>query len=634
MVFLIWVCPAIVMAQSPDSVISISTFEVVSPRVTLQEQTFKTERVDSLERVAYQHAHLADLLSNTGHLFIKTYGMGGLATTSFRGGNASHTAVLWNNLNINSPFNGLLDLSLIPVSFFSDVSLQYGGSSGLWGSGAVSGSIQLGNSHSFDSTFSAQAGITMGSFQKQAYTAGAKWSSTTYSGTIKAFYHLAENDFRFLDTRDSSFENQTNASFLSSGLLSEHKWRLPKGKTLTLASWLQHTDRNIPPTLFESQSDASQLDQTLKLNGTLFLPHNDLKTFIRVGYFFDELIFQNPTTQLYSFNQSQVAVAEVEGTYAISTQQQVLFGVNHTGSFAKADGYNLTPGNWVSQQRTDIYGGYQFQALNYRLQGNFSVRQSVVDRQLKPFVYSFGANYQVLSSLRIYANHARVYLIPTLNDRFWVPGGNPNLGAESGLTQEVGVSWKESWRNLEVEHKSSLYTRDMQNMILWLPQAGIWTPRNVVSVWSSGLETSSSVYYSNEKLWVKLSVFTNYAPSSFQSAVTENDASEGKQLPYTPMYSGHGSLTFGFAFFSLSYLHHYVGYRYLSNDNYQYLHPYQLGQIRLSARKTVSEKNALSAFVQVNNLWRETYQVIANRPMPLTNVDFGVTYSFSKYDLL
>ena len=72
---------------------------------------------------------LADILSQNTSIFIKSYGRGTMATASFRGTSPSHTQVLWNGMNINSPMMGQVDFSLIPSYFVDDMSLWHGASS-------------------------------------------------------------------------------------------------------------------------------------------------------------------------------------------------------------------------------------------------------------------------------------------------------------------------------------------------------------------------------------------------------------------------------------------------------------------------------------------------------------------------
>ena len=99
------------------------------------ETTKKHSEIDSLILNRYSTTSLADLLANQSTIHIKSYGNGNIVSTSMRGGNANHTALLWNGLNIQNTMLGQPDLSIVPTSLFNNISLEYGGGSAILGSG-------------------------------------------------------------------------------------------------------------------------------------------------------------------------------------------------------------------------------------------------------------------------------------------------------------------------------------------------------------------------------------------------------------------------------------------------------------------------------------------------------------------
>ncbi len=63
---------------------------------------------------------------------------------------------------------------------------------------------------------------------------------------------------------------------------------------------------------------------------------------------------------------------------------------------------------------------------------------------------------------------------PTLNDMFWVPGGNPLLRAELGWEVRAALFRKSAG--------AELYHGQLADAIIWMPVGTIWTPRNVASI--------------------------------------------------------------------------------------------------------------------------------------------------------
>ena len=63
---------------------------------------------------------------------------------------------------------------------------------------------------------------------------------------------------------------------------------------------------------------------------------------------------------------------------------------------------------------------------------------------------------------------------PTLNDLFWVPGGNPQLRAELGWEVRANLNRKSA--------AAEIYRGELADAIVWMPVGTVWTPRNVASI--------------------------------------------------------------------------------------------------------------------------------------------------------
>src|SRR6187551_763625 len=122
--------------QNKDSVTLLHEVIVEQSRLGNYAISKYTLRVDSMTRALASSGSLADMLRKYGYGHVRGYGPGGLASASFRGTGSSHTSVLWNGINLLSPLSGQLDLSLVPVGFIDDASIQTGGATSLYGNGS------------------------------------------------------------------------------------------------------------------------------------------------------------------------------------------------------------------------------------------------------------------------------------------------------------------------------------------------------------------------------------------------------------------------------------------------------------------------------------------------------------------
>jgi outer membrane cobalamin receptor len=100
-------------------------------------------------------------------------------------------------------------------------------------------------------------------------------------------------------------------------------------------------------------------------------------------------------------------------------------------------------------------------------------------------------------------------------------------------------------------------------------------------------------------------------------------------MPYVPMYSGSAIYTIEYKKFMFRCAYTYTGYRYLSSDNYHYLKPYSLVDMRMA--KTFSFNNImLNIFAEVNNLFNQNFQSITQYGMPLRNYKAGLIIQYNK----
>jgi hypothetical protein len=63
---------------------------------------------------------------------------------------------------------------------------------------------------------------------------------------------------------------------------------------------------------------------------------------------------------------------------------------------------------------------------------------------------------------------------PTLNDMFWVPGGNPTLRPELGWEVRANTQYKTA--------SAEIYHGQLTDAIMWMPVGTLWTPRNEASI--------------------------------------------------------------------------------------------------------------------------------------------------------
>ena len=611
-----------------DSVKQLSVIEVSSSRLTKFSSGNKTETLDSTLLNRYFTRNLADLLANESQVFIKSYGLGSLATTSFRGAGANHTAVLWNGFNLQSPMNGLLDMSLVPINFLSDVKLQYGGAGALWGSGAVGGTIHLNNTATFNKGFSVMANTSLGSFSDKQEQVSVEISKKRIISSVKLFNHDAKNNFPFINTAQYAKpeQKQRNAELKQYGLLQENYFKINARQKINTRFWYQHSDRNIPPSMTQNINVSNQKDESFRATSEYERKGDKLQFLLRSAYFDENLFYTDSLINLKSKSRTKVFITEAENRFSITKFDLINIGINNTYSTAITKDYTNAP----KQNKTALFASYKIHSTKNNWNSVISARQEFINSKAVPFTSSLGFEGNLLKYFIIKGNAAQHYRIPTFNDLYWAQGGNPNLKPERGWSEEASLIHKHLYKTFSWELGATVFNRNIDNWIIWLPnQYGIWTPENMLKVWSRGVEYKLKLNYSLGKFNVQLSGMYNYVLSTNQKAATANDASLNKQLIYVPVQNGQAKLTITYKGTSLSYTQICTGYRYTLSDNTAWLNPYTVGN--LSVAQLISlKKSTIKVYATLNNIWQEAYQVIAYYAMPLLNYQFGIALYFNQ----
>ncbi|HNF32009.1 MAG TPA: TonB-dependent receptor plug domain-containing protein [Bacteroidia bacterium] len=580
----------------------------------------KFENIDSISLKQFNTESLSDLLSAESGVIIKNYGPGSLASSTIRGGNANQTAVIWNGFNINNPMLGQTDLSVIPEFFADKISMQYGGGSAQWGSGAVGGAVLLNSATFFNKGVDAEVNIGAGSYGWLRQSFKTNYSNNRWIFNLKAFNDYSSNNFRFQNSITLEKQFQKHARTQGQGVLSEIVYRINKNGTLSIAAWLDKFNRQIPPVLNQT-SDAKQKDDNLRITSQWRqqLPKGELA--VRAAWFNQDIYYSDSLKNINATSKAKSLLAEAEYKFHLGKHREIHTGINNNYTTATADEYKKE----AQLNSFALFIGESAHFFNNKLKPSVSFRKEFIDNKQAPFTWYAGGEIALFKNISLKLNAASVYRNPTLNDLYWQPGGNKNLEPESGKTGDIGLCLNEIniAKNFYVKTEITLFNRKMKNQIIWLPENGYWSSQNLNRTESKGIETKTNIRYNYQKWFAALNVSTNYIEATNEKARFENDASVGKQLIYVPMYSGNGSIAIGFDKLIVKYTIQYSGYRYTTTDNLEYLEPFWLHGFYAACSLT-AQKIKFQLYFKINNLFDENYETIRNRPMPLHSYKAGI----------
>ena len=610
-----------IRAQS-DTTLYLQAVEVTAQRINLSDVGKHTDVIDSQSLVSRQYNSLATLLGIQTPLYIRSYGAGTLATLGIRGGNATHTQVMWNGIPIRNPMLGLIDLGLMPMAFTDRVAVHYGGHGAAFGSGAVGGLISLGTQPLTDQ------------MQIQLHAGAGSWGTWIGDGSVtygwkklrfntRVFYQAAENNYRFKINKDLPEQNQVHNMYLNAGALQEVEWRLNEIEMVTGRIWYQYADRQIPPTSTQSTSKAAQQDESYRASLHWSRNGESIRWECKAAWLDETIDYQDSLIALYTHNTFSTYLGEVNAAFRIGQSVNVAGGVY--AEWVSATSANYDGHSYRNQQAAFISIATTHEHWLWRLQ----MREEVTDQKWSPLLLDLSTEWTGISHLRFKTSISRNYRVPTLNDLYWQPGGNPDLVPEEGWTAEVGAVYTNQSDVLEVNASLTGYGRIIDQWIMWMPPIkdvrNYWSPINVTKVNSRGLETRAGVDWKTGSWRVGVNAGLDLTWSTFGEALPEFSIEDGDQLFYIPVENLQTGLRLGTHCWDIQYFHHWFGSSPGINED---VDAGNVGTLNFNYNFTRGKSGWL-LYLQADNVWNVPYRLIERRPMPGRSITVGVRVNLS-----
>jgi outer membrane cobalamin receptor len=612
-------------ASQIKDTIDLDAVTILKNRVYLSEG-LKRSKVDSTFLKQKEAKNLSEILAVSTPVFIKTYGQGGVATSSFRGTSASHTKVIWNGLEINSPMLGQVDFSQIPALMVNNVTLFHGGNSTINSDGALGGSIVLESYTDITNKFSTELLLGTGSFGTNTggLTIKAGNPKKYFQSVTKLFYKTSDNDFTYknnaVSNADYPEETRKDADYIQRAFAQEfYKW-LNKKNIFEVKFWGASNDRSIPAPLVVNPFDDNEKQEDDAFRAVATWKHLGEESSLKAstGYVYEYLLYTNQIASIRSTN----AVHSISGNviYEKGIGKFFLFTSGLNSKFDKVFSSNYQ--DIKQRDKLSAFVNLKFNKYNKWIAYLF-LRQQYVDDEFIPIIPSIGFEFSFFgkkhTALKWKGNITRNYNLPGLNDLYWYPGGNESLEPEQGVSAETGFELNNRFleKRLIIQNEVTGFYSKISNWITWQPDEVFryWSPENLKEVVSQGIEYHFNAKYKLPKATVSGIANYTYTDAKNMKGLSGNDGSVGKFLIYVPKHSANGLFRIEYKKFQLNWTGHYIGKRYTTSDNLRYMPDYFIQDVSLS-KKFV--KGVCSGELQfsVNNILGIDYQAIAWQPMP------------------
>lgn len=471
---------------APDSALAEVTVTAAREAVATADAPV---RVTVLDRASLAPtASLAEALAVRAPVHVRRYGPSGLASVSIRGAGASQALVLLDGQRLADPALGQVDLSLLPTALLESVEVLSGPASGLYGTSAVGGVVHL-----RPATDGLRASTGIGAWGERTVSGVAGGRLGALSVVAAGDLARADGDYTVADLGRVGQPRVAREGWASRRATAYGALRLADGATEAgLSLWAADAERGLGGTVLDGALvGARQWDRRVRLAG--------------------HAATALAGARVEAAGHVQRASLRYASPYPATDRPDAIDDTGRTTTAAldlRATGA-VGPGSWTAEVAAALgraeHPSLADTAEDRGLGVGLSARQPAGRLTLFPALRAdlhapaggarrlalapqLGANVRLAPAWSLKASAARAFRMPTLNDRFWAPGGNPDLRPETALSADLGAVWARPGAQAE----ATAFATTARDQIVWAPTAaGYWAPENVARTRTLGVEASA-----------------------------------------------------------------------------------------------------------------------------------------------
>ncbi|KAF5041225.1 Vitamin B12 transporter BtuB [anaerobic digester metagenome] len=614
----VWLKPVDISAPADDSVFMISVTNKLIP--------------------ADENLSIENVLSRYTPVFFKTYSPGGVATISHRGFGASQTLLVWNGFALNQLTLGQPALGGMQVNDNMQLGIVSGTLAASDFSGGLSSYIYINDVFYRDSSLERRLIFSGGSFG----TGSASFFSDYRIKKSRVSFELsgmnAANNYRFHNNAEGAtfnewpLQNRVAASYYNMSVKSNLLIPMKKGD-FRLSFWAGSQFNETPAQLLSPQlpDNESQENRFVRISGFVpLISADDAGLQFRFFFSADTFLYRN----------KQLSISDGTASQSLATRWNAYLraGAGHEFNMEYyPEVYRVVSENFQkpvvqTDQRMKLkYCLNRYDAVRLNMWTHIITRNFNEVFPLPGLSLSFmpgntsNGNGRKWKWLNIYAGIARNMRMPTMNDLYWVPGGNTDLKPEDAWIADMtfdfrndGFSFKlRKWATTE-RYSWSIKVSPFYSQVVDLIR---WTPDSIGSQWHASNVAESRQYGAEGVVSFSYSRNQNKISGSMNATrVFAQDLSGDEifTLMYVPDMTMNSSLSFEHGIWSGGYEFHYTGRRFSSSDNDRYMPEIFLHDVFFTVVKKI-KTNKLSLSVRLNNIMNADYQYIAWYPMPRRN---------------
>jgi iron complex outermembrane receptor protein len=397
-------------------------------------------------------------------------------------------------------------------------------------------------------------------------------------------------------------------------------------------SWLQLRDKDLPFAMSnQPRWLGNQQDRSARLFTRISRKVANSSLELTIAGLSDSLLYREiPVTVDSAARQSGIRTStlftSLNCRWSINSNIQIETGVDFERLTATGSSFN----GKVSEYRGAIFSSLLFEKKNFT--GNLDLREAFYSNAGFRPLFALSGMYRFRDqNLILKSQISNKFRIPSINERYWIPGGNPDLVPETGIGYDIGASWKTDHNSfLPIEISTTAFLQNVNNWIQWIPTGSYWSPGNVRKVRCQGIESDMVIKKTVGIADVEMKVMYTYT-ESLDLSLDNIDSRFDRQLAYVPFHIFQASSTVGLAGFESTVAYRYTGRRFTTDDHDPWLAlaPFHLIDANFSYEIPVNRSKFKISFAILNVL-NVSYQMIRAYPSPGRSFYLSCIYVFNQ----
>lgn len=465
-----------------DNVVVTATRTAQSMDQTLAQATIITrEEID-----AAGLASLVELLQRKAGIEIRATGGPGQPSSVFiRGANSAHTLVLIDGLRVGSSSSGSTAFENIPLDLIERIEIVKGPLSGLYGSDAIGGVVQIFTRNADKPRLTAAMGF--GNDSTAGFNTGFSVTEGKTALTLDAGYHRTKPGSATNPAAGSFTFNPDSDPYSNTHGLIKLTHELWQGERVGFTAW-----QSRGKTDFDAGPGAASNKQTLSgyqlSSENKFSP--EWKSRLVIGQTTDDSKITSSFPGNFKTEQNQVSWFNEFKTWAGSMSAGVEWRQEKLASDTQYDA--------KTRETTSIFAGY-IERLGPG-QFEFNLRRDEEDQFGRRNTGSVSYGYTLSGNLMVYARAGHAFRAPSFNDLYYPGFSNPNLKPEQSDQAEAGVKWRGKNARVDIAH----FENRINDLVVF--DTATFLPQNLARARIKGWELSADTSFAGMKIKAALTV--------------------------------------------------------------------------------------------------------------------------------